>query len=43
VRLGMRLTQLGQASEAQQAFARARQIAPAVQLPPGVDAAATQH
>jgi protein O-mannosyl-transferase len=43
VRLGMILTQLGQASEAQQAFARARQIEPALQLPPGVDAATTQH
>ena len=43
VRLGMILTQLGQTSEAQQAFARARQIDPAVQLPLGIDAAATQH
>ena len=36
VRLGMILTQLGQTSEAQQAFARARQIDPAVQLPLGI-------
>ncbi len=43
VRLGMILTQLGQASEAHQAFTRARQIDPAVQLPPGVDLATTQH